>query len=85
MIKASVGICIGASSISIVQAQQSAESIRITDVRTISHEGNPRKILEDYFADEDLKGKSVIVTGRKFRNLINAASISVPEAIYESL
>jgi len=85
MIKASVGICIGASSISIVQAQQSAESIRITDVRTISHEGNPRKILEDYFADEDLKGKSVIVTGRKFRNLINAASISEPEAIEEAL
>ncbi len=84
MIKASVGICIGASSISIVQAQQSAESIQITDVRTISHEGNPRKVLEDYFSKNYLSGISVVVTGRKFRNLINVFSISEPEAIEES-
>ena len=85
MIKASVGICIGASSISIVRAQLYAESIQITDVRTVSHEGNPRKVLEDYFSQNDLTGISVVVTGRKFKNLINAVSISEPEAIEETL
>lgn len=85
MIKASVGICIGASSISIVQAQQNAESIQITNVRTVSHEGNPRKILEEFFVQNDLSGKSVVVTGRKFRNLVNTVSISEPEAIEETL
>jgi len=85
MIKASVGICIGASSISIVRAGQDTESIHITDVKTITHEGNPRKVLEEYFTNNDLSGISVTVTGRKFRNLINAHSISEPEAIEESL
>ena len=85
MIKASVGICIGASSISIVRAQLYAESIQVTDVRTVSHEGNPRKVLEDYFSQNDLTGISVVVTGRKFKNLINAVSISEPEAIEETL
>jgi hypothetical protein len=85
MIKASVGICIGASSVSIVRAQLYTESIQITDVRTISHEGNPRKVLEDFFSQNDLIGISVVVTGRKFRNLINAVSISEPEAIEEAL
>lgn len=82
---ASLGICIGASSISIVRAQPIAGSIQITGVRTISHEGNPRKVLEDFFCLEDLTGISVVVTGRKFRNLINAVSIPEPEAIEESL
>ncbi len=85
MIKASVGICIGASSISIVQARLNTKSIQITDVRTISHEGNPRNVLEDYFRQNDLSGISVVVTGRKFRNLVNAGSISEPEAIEEAL
>ncbi len=85
MIKASVGICIGASSISIVQAKRRAESIQITDVRTVSHEGNPGKVLEDFFGQNDLTGLPVVVTGRKFRNLINAVSISEPEAIEETL
>ncbi len=85
MMKASVGICIGASSISIVHARQSTKSIQISEVRTISHEGNPGKILKDYFAQNDLRKRSVIVTGRKFRNLVNTISISEPEAIEESL
>jgi predicted CoA-substrate-specific enzyme activase len=85
MIKASVGICIGASSISIVQAEKRAGSIHITNVRTVPHEGNPGQVLEDYFVQNDLTDISVVVTGRKFRNLINAASIPEPEAIEESL
>ena len=84
MVTASLGICIGASSISIVRAQANADSIQITDVRTLSHEGNPRKILRDFFSENDLTGISVVVTGRKFRNLINAASIPEPEAIEET-
>ncbi|KXK48346.1 MAG: R-phenyllactate dehydratase activator, partial [Chlorobi bacterium OLB5] len=85
MIKASVGICIGASSISIVRAVKNTESIQIQDVTIISHEGNPRKVLEEYFSNNDLKGTPVVVTGRKFRNLINTISISEPEAIELSI
>lgn len=85
MIKASVGICIGASSISIVRAVKNTESIQIQDVTIISHEGNPRKVLEEYFSINDLNGIPVVVTGRKFRNLINTISISEPEAIELSI
>lgn len=85
MMNASVGICIGASSISIVRAHREAESIRIEDARIVSHEGNPRNILEDYFVKNDLSGVSVVITGRKFKNLINAVSVSEPEAVEESL
>lgn len=85
MIKASVGICIGASSISIVRAHQETESIQIEDVKTISHEGNPRKILEDFFSNNINEGVAVTVTGRKFRYLVNAETISEPEALEETL
>ncbi|HMQ79768.1 MAG TPA: acyl-CoA dehydratase activase [Ignavibacteria bacterium] len=85
MIKASVGICIGASSISIVRAHRETESIQIEDVKIIPHEGNPRKILEDFFSDSVNEGVNVTVTGRKFRYLVNAESISEPEALEEAL
>ncbi|HJY62541.1 MAG TPA: acyl-CoA dehydratase activase, partial [Ignavibacteria bacterium] len=85
MFSPSLGICIGASSISVVRAQLSANSIQITDTRTLLHEGNPRKVLEDFFAQNDITNNSLVVTGRKFKNLVNTHTIPEPEAIEESV
>jgi len=81
----SLGICIGASSISIVRAQASAKSIQILSAGTYTHEGNPRKVLEDIFAQNDISDSSLVITGRKFKNLVNAHSIPEPEAIEQSI
>ncbi len=85
MIKSSIGICVGASSISFVKAQLDEQEIVISHLRSVNHEGNPRKVLADFFEQTVLTGVSVAATGRKFKNLINCRIISEPEAIEESI
>jgi predicted CoA-substrate-specific enzyme activase len=51
---------------------------------SVTHEGNPKKIIQEYFAPRDIDGCSVVVTGRKFKELINTHSIAEPQAIEEA-
>lgn len=76
----SLGICIGASTISFVETEQTQGVIKTTSVKSIIHEGNPKKLLTEYLNGID-NNVSVTVTGRKFKDLINANVISEPEAI----
>jgi predicted CoA-substrate-specific enzyme activase len=85
MHKQSLGICIGASSISYVMAQLNGDSVCIPFAKTVTHDGNPRKALDDFLIENDLYGISVVITGRKFKNLINSYTIPEPEAIEESI
>lgn len=80
----SAGICIGASTISLVKMSKDAE-VKVTSVEQISHEGNPKELLKKIFEDNDLSRYSVVVTGRKFKDLINAHIIAEPKSIENAL
>ena len=79
-----IGICLGASNISIVEVTKKDNSIEIKKTLTKSHEGNPKKVLL-----EELKklntDSNIAVTGRKFRQLVSLTSISEPEAVEVAL
>ena len=74
-----LGINIGASSISMVELHKTEEKIRIISHKTITHQGNPKQIIEEVFQHKT--PENIVVTGRKFRNLLNITSIPEAEAV----
>lgn len=74
-----MGINIGASSISTVELQRKEDQIRVLFHQTINHQGNPKQIIEEIFKKKT--PENIVVTGRKFRNLLNITSIPEPEAV----
>jgi len=78
-----LGICIGASSIKIVELQKdkSSEKIDLVNVITKPHNGNPKQVLSDELKKFNLINYKISVTGRKFKNLVNCISLPEPEAI----
>jgi len=77
----SLGICIGASNISYVISQKDDNDIKVCLSDVINHQGNPKKELEHFFKNLLNKNISIITTGRKFKDLLNADSIPEPKAI----
>ncbi|NLK21639.1 MAG: CoA activase [Epulopiscium sp.] len=78
----SLGLCVGASSIGYVILEKGYEIINILEQKLIPHEGNPRRVIEEIIHLDKFKSiDKVTITGRKFRNMIDASSISEPEAI----
>ncbi|MBT8370302.1 MAG: activase, partial [Deltaproteobacteria bacterium] len=86
-----LGLCLGASTVSIVQlemsrsqnANQTANSNpRIIDYSLYPHEGDPKQTLLHAFDRLDLESFDCIAaTGRKFRKFVNLSSIPEPEAV----
>lgn len=78
----SLGLCIGSSSVGYVLLEKDGDCINILEQNLIPHEGNPRHIIKQIMRSDTLRSSDQIaVTGRKFRNLLDASSISEPEAI----
>ena len=82
----SLGICLGASTVSMVHLEQNAtadsERPRIIDFSRHPHDGNPRKTLISALGTLDLASfDRIAATGRKFRQFINLSSISEPESV----
>jgi predicted CoA-substrate-specific enzyme activase len=87
----SLGICLGASTVSIVQLEldrdeQSNSTAnpkpRIIDFSLHPHEGDPKQTLLDAFSRlEPESFDRIAATGRKFRRFVNLSSISEPETI----
>jgi len=82
----SLGICLGASTVSMVQATQEKASCierpRIIAFSRHPHDGNPRKTLLSALDTLDLTSfDKVAATGRKFRNFVNLSSICEPESV----
>ncbi|MEJ2638586.1 MAG: BadF/BadG/BcrA/BcrD ATPase family protein, partial [Desulfosarcinaceae bacterium] len=82
------GICLGASSISLVRLglkegpTAGDPALTVAEQRSIRHEGNPKETLGRLLATYDLTPQDrVAVTGRKFRHLLTLDSISEPEAV----
>ena len=89
----SLGICLGASTVSLVQMQldpdqRGSESLpqgpglELIDHALYPHEGDPKQTLLKAFEKLDLNAfDSIAATGRKFRKFVNLTSISEPEAV----
>ncbi len=79
MTKKSLGICIGASTVSAVILNKEFNSINIESKINITHNGNPKKVLSKIFSGE-IPNK-IAVTGKKFRNYLNLTSIPEAESV----
>jgi len=88
----SIGICLGASTISAVEVEgyeipagggsSVAGRARIVDSHILPHGGNPKKALASLFEKIDTsRFDRVAATGRRFRHFVNITSISEPEAV----
>ncbi|MCX5874282.1 MAG: acyl-CoA dehydratase activase, partial [Deltaproteobacteria bacterium] len=77
-----LGMCLGASTLSICRVRREGDRISVVDATTITHEGNPRKtLLEALERIPDIRTVPLAVTGRKFINFIKLTTISEPEAV----
>ncbi|MCW9097900.1 MAG: hypothetical protein OQJ93_10965 [Ignavibacteriaceae bacterium] len=88
-----LGLCLGASTVSIAQIEQDRSSDksnpkqfdkkpRIVEWAVHSHEGDPKRILLSVIKNFDLNSfDRVVATGRKFRTFVNLTSIPEPEAV----
>ena len=86
-----LGICIGASTISIVQLEAPDGYNKTNAAGTPpaiihhfaqSHGGDPRKTLLEILKQVDLdRIDRIVATGRRFRNFVNLSTISEPEAV----
>ncbi|ADH87069.1 acyl-CoA dehydratase activase [Desulfurivibrio alkaliphilus] len=81
-----LGICLGASTISMVGlTRDEGGKITISLQRKRSHEGNPRRVLTEMLATvEQPPGLKVAATGRKFRNHLALSTIPEPEAVEQA-
>lgn len=75
----SLGICIGASTISAVWLSKSPARIQLLKTERITHHGNPKSEIIDLLKKN--QAKNITVTGRKFRSIVNLTSVSEPVAI----
>ena len=78
----SLGLCIGASSISMAVVEKGKNATTVIEAKSIPHEGNPRKVIKELVTKELLEEvEGFAVTGRKLRHMLAATSISEPEAL----
>jgi predicted CoA-substrate-specific enzyme activase len=82
----SLGICVGASTISAVQLEvpphRADATPTIVKHHLLPHGGNPKSVLRDLFATIDgSRFRHIAATGRKFRHFVNLSSVSEPEAV----
>ncbi len=85
----SLGICIGASTISIVQLATSdappTARPRVTDHALYPHDGDPRRALAAALSDLDMAAfDRIAATGRRFRQYVNLSQISETEAVEQA-
>lgn len=82
----SLGICAGASSVSMVLIDNADGKIEILKSISLNHEGNPAKTVLKGLQKLELPGNTpTAVTGRKFRHLLDLPTISEPQAIEAAL
>ena len=89
----SLGLCLGATSVSLVRMagrhrsdplafRDPGRRPRLLDHQTLAHEGNPKKVLVQALNRMDLGGiDKIAATGRKFRTLLNLTPLSESEAV----
>jgi len=82
----SLGLCLGASTIKAVELIDDNGVRRVGKVVVRIHESNPRRILAGLIAELSVdRYDHVMITGRKFRDIVNGASITEPEAVEHAI
>lgn len=82
----SLGICLGASTITFVEINTDNVEIKIDNIKSRAHEGNAKQTFLDLLQEVGPgQFDRVVVTGRKFRENVNLTTITEPEAIEHSL
>ncbi len=77
-----LGICLGASTLSMVRLRKNGDAVEVVSTATITHEGNPRKTLVETLETlPDAREIPIAVTGRKFLQFVTLTTISEPEAV----
>ncbi len=79
-----LGVCLGASTISMVEVRQMNNQARplVINHSLHAHEGDPKRTLIRAFEKRDLDiFDRIAVTGRKFCNFVNLSSIVEPQAV----
>ncbi|MBL7135954.1 MAG: activase [Candidatus Marinimicrobia bacterium] len=75
----SIGLCTGASTITLVDVEKNGRTIGINAIHSYAHEGNPKQVVKDLFRQFNLKKvDSIAVTGRRFKEFLNLTNISEP-------
>ncbi len=78
----SLGLCLGASNITACELIEDKDDVRTGKVFSRSHESNPREVIAQMLHEIDIAHYDYVgITGRKFRDIINAKSITEPEAV----
>lgn len=77
-----IGICLGASTVKVVEmSQENGKPVVLSSV-VKAHEGNPRAVLSQMLGQMALTADdAVVATGRKFRHYVNLPTITEPEAV----
>ena len=77
--KTTIGVCIGASSISAVKISKVFNGpIQIDQTIKHLHEGNPRQVLRTVMDAINGGNHQVMVTGRKLRHSVNVPTVTEP-------
>ncbi len=76
-----LGVCLGASTVSFVKVHvNKLNTVEIQEYKSINHEGNPKVVFLENLEHFAGTGIQVVITGRKFRNLVTLKTISESEA-----
>jgi len=81
----STGICLGASSISMVILKKEGNNYFVENTFYKLHNGKPKEYFLELYNEIKELNCPIVITGRKFKELINLPSISEPEAVEYSL
>ncbi|MFH1052350.1 MAG: acyl-CoA dehydratase activase [bacterium] len=75
-----IGVCLGASTVSFVRVCKNQGEVTVKEQLSLAHNGNPKNIFLEKLKDFNGDMLPVVVTGRKFRNLVKLNQVSEPEA-----
>ncbi len=86
MERRALGICLGASTIKVVELHKTPRGVAVSDQKLVRHDGNPRAAFEHIVGQLDLsRCDFAAITGRKLRTLVRAHAITEPEAAEHAL
>ncbi len=75
-----IGACLGASTVTFVRLKYDNKLTKVDDILSLAHNGDPKNIFKENLLSFNGSMAPVVVTGRKFRNLVRLINIPEPEA-----
>ena len=77
-----IGLCTGASTITLVELHQNGAGLEVAAVISRPHEGNPKQVVQEILAEVGLSSSDAIaVTGRRFKEFLAISDIPEPLAV----